>query len=112
CASSSSRPKKRDRTASTSGASLSTTLPSASSIRTGGSSSSERVASTNEARHASRLGHSFGCFALATLPVSLSRSAYARSPTTPPSLKSAASRSSPNIDLKGKLHYARVVHTL
>src|SRR5204862_8161227 len=75
------------------------------------SSSSGRVASTNAARHASRLGHSFGCFALATLPVSLSRSAYARSPTTPPSLTSTASSSSPSIDLTGYLHSARIVPT-
>ena len=50
-----------------------TDVPSASSIRTGGSSSPARGGSTKAARHANRLGHSFGCFALATLPVSLSR---------------------------------------
>src|SRR5262249_33675152 len=84
---------------------------SASSIRTGGSPSSGRVASTNAARQASRSGHSLGCFALATLPVSLSRSAYARSPTTPPSPTSTASSSSPRIDFTGYLQSARIVPT-
>src|SRR5918994_2991435 len=80
-------------------------------MRTGGGSSPGTGGSTKAARQSSRLGHRFECFALATLPVSLSRIAYARSPTIPPSVKSAASSSSPSIDLTGNRHNARIVPT-
>jgi len=55
----------------------------------------------NAARKSNSRAHFRGFFALATFPVSRSRSAYARSPTAPRSVSSAALSSSPCIDLTG-----------
>ena len=48
--------------------------------------------------------HFLGFLALATLPVSLSISAYARSPISPPSVSYEEFSSSPSIDLTGYRH--------
>ena len=62
--------------ASASGASLVTAVPSGSVMRTGGGSSPDLGASTNAARHANSCVPRRGFLPLITLPVSVSTSAY------------------------------------
>src|SRR5918999_12040 len=94
-----------------SGASLVDEVPPGSVIRTGGGSSPARGGSANSARQQSMAGPNFGFFPLTTLPVSASMSAYARSPTTPPSITSAVSSSSPGMDFTGNLQSAAMAPT-
>ena len=82
-----SRRKCADSARSTSLESLVTDVPFGRSIRTGGISSSARGGATKAARHANMSGNSFTLFALTTLPVSTSISAYTRSPKTRHPLK-------------------------
>ena len=90
-----------DNASSTSGSSLVTVAPSGSVMRTDGSSRAVSGGSVSVAWHWNRFGQRFGFFALATLPVSASTSAYARSPSRPCSVTAEASSSSPIIDLTG-----------
>jgi len=53
------------------------------------------------ARKPKSVGHFFGCLAVAAFPSALSIKAYARSPSRPRSVTSAAVSSSPCIDLTG-----------
>ena len=70
-------------------------------MRTDGNSRAVSGGSVKAAWHWNRFGQRFGFFALATLPVSESTSAYARSPSTPCSVTAEASTSSPVIDFTG-----------
>ena len=78
--------------------------PSGKEICTGGTSLPRRGDSTNAALQLNRSGKSFTLFALTTLPVSVSMSAYARSPNTPRSVNSASWSCSPLMDFTGNLH--------
>ena len=98
------RLKYADSTRSTSPESLLTVVPSGNRICTGGKSPPRRGGSTNAALQSSRLGKSLTLFALTTLPVSLSMSAYARSPKTPRSVTSTSWSCSPPMDFTGNLH--------
>src|SRR5260370_32929798 len=92
CPSVTLRLKYTDSTRSTSPESLLTVVLSGNRICTGGRSPPRRGGSTNAALQSSRLGKSLTLFALTTLPVSLSMSAYTRSPKTPRSVTSTSSR--------------------
>src|SRR6266403_1532992 len=98
------RLKCADSTRSTSPESLLTAVLSGNRICTGGKSPPRRGGSTNAALQSSRLGKSLTLFALTTLPVSLSMSAYARSPKTPRSVTSTSWSCSPAKDFTGNLH--------
>src|SRR5216683_3472512 len=98
------RLKYADSTRSTSPESLLTVVLSGNRICTGGKSPPRRGGSTNAALQSSRLGKSLTLFALTTLPVSLSMSAYARSPKTPRSVTSTSWSCSPPMDFTGNLH--------
>src|SRR5919198_5323377 len=80
-------------------------LPSGKVIRTGGMSF---TSSCGESRSIERKSKSFphflGFLALATLPVCLSTTAYARSPVSPRSVIYEELSSSPIIDLTGYRH--------
>ena len=94
-----SRPMAADSRLSTSTSSLLTVDPSASSMRT---AAPDLGSSSYVARKPSSGSHSRGCFALATLPVSMSTSPQARSPRMPLSVMSTAAGCSPSIDFTGK----------
>src|SRR5712664_2610631 len=98
------RLKYTDSTRSTSPESLLTVVLSGNRICTGGKSPPRRGGSTNAALQSSRLGKSLTLFALTTLPVSLSMSAYTRSPKTPRSVTSTSWSCSPPMDFTGNLH--------
>src|SRR5882724_10155778 len=98
------RLKYADSTPSTSLESLLTVVPSGNRICTGGTSPPRRGGSTNATLQSSRLGKSLALFALTTFLVSLSISAYARSPKTPRSVTSTSRSCSPPMDFTGNLH--------
>src|ERR1700716_2975641 len=98
------RLKYTDSTRSTSPESLLTVVLSGNRICTGGRSPPRRGGSTNAALQSSRLGNSLTLFALTTLPVSLSMSAYARSPKTPRPVPSPFWIFPPAMDFTGNLH--------
>src|SRR5690242_11132327 len=86
-------PSTADRTSSTPGSVLDTVFPPGSVIRAASSRASADKVSMSR--------HSRGYFALATLPVRRLTTARRRSLASPPRLTSAASRSSPSMDLTG-----------
>src|SRR5580765_5224278 len=73
-------------------------------MRTGERGASSRGRSTKAARKSKSCGHFRGFLALAILPSAVSRSAYARSPSSPHVVTSLAFNSSPSIDLTGYRH--------
>src|SRR3990170_888916 len=76
-------------------------VPSGSVMRTGGRGDPGCGGAANEARKSNIRPHLLGFFALTTFPVAGSRSANARSPNSPSSVKVAALSSSPIIDFTG-----------
>src|SRR3990172_11674934 len=88
---------------STSFESLVTEVPLGRSMRTGGSSRPNCGGLTKAARQPNISGNNFTLFALTTLPVSASMSAYPRSPTRPRGVSSATESCSPFMDLTGNL---------
>src|SRR5919112_2321246 len=80
-------------------------VPSGKVIRTGGMFSATCGGSSiKAARKSKRFPHFLGFLALATLPVSLSSTAYERSPTSPRSVTYEELSSSPSIDFTGYRH--------
>src|SRR5918992_6186576 len=84
-------------------------VPSGKVIRTGGriflpTSCGDDGSSIKAARKSKSFPHFLGFLALATLPVSWSISAYARSPTSPRSVTYEELSSSPSIDFTGYRH--------
>src|SRR6266542_2657264 len=73
-------------------------------MRIGGSFAPARTGSVKAARKSKRRGHFRGFLAVAAFPSALSTRAYARSPSSPRSVTSAAFNSSPNMDLTGYRH--------